>query len=174
MIKIFAFTLILAVSGVVLLPQPASAHVLIRDETKSIGSVLHIVPDDDPIAGQPASIFFDIQTQSIDKAKTELTITSAETGDSVSVPFEVAGSSVNAVYTFPSQGAYRLKLYVQSDKDYTFSYYQRVSRGLSAGPLDNSSYPLANSALVFSGTMALFLAIIIFNRRKEIKEQSTF
>ena len=37
-----------------LIPQNTFAHVLISDNTKSIGTVLHIVPDDNPVAGEQA------------------------------------------------------------------------------------------------------------------------
>lgn len=42
-----------------LIPQQAFAHVLQADG--SVGAVLHIDPDDEPYAGQPASFFFEFK-----------------------------------------------------------------------------------------------------------------
>ena len=156
------------------LPQIVTAHVLISDDTQSVGAVLHIVPDDDPIAGELTNLLFDIQAQKIDKNNPELTITNTATRAADDVPIKVDGSSVTADYTFLTQGVYKISLVVSSDNTYTFSYTQRVSRGLTGSALDKPTYPLANLALVFCSTLFLFLLIIMLNRRKEIKSNSTF
>jgi hypothetical protein len=41
------------------LPQVSDAHILKTD--KNIGVLLHVTPDDDPIIGQPANIFFEVR-----------------------------------------------------------------------------------------------------------------
>jgi len=154
--------------------QPASAHVLIRDSSGSIGAVLHVVPDDDPIAGQPSDLYFDIQTSAISKDSAGLTITNLATDKTDTVPVEVAGSGVGAQYTFASQGTYRLSLTIESDKTYQFSYAQRVSRGVTGSALDKPTYPLAQAGLVFGGIGLLMIGIVRVNRRKDIRRQSTF
>src|SRR5438309_1159094 len=54
--KRFAF--ISAVIGLLLMmPQSVYAHQMGRDGSTS--AILHIDPDDDPIAGQPSTLFFD-------------------------------------------------------------------------------------------------------------------
>lgn len=166
--------LLLLVGCTLLLPQKVLAHVLISDDTKSIGAVLHIVPDDDPIAGQQANLFFDIQTQKINKDTAKLTITDTATSEAANVPVKVNDNTVTADYTFPVQGVYRLSLTVSSDKTYSFNYSQRVSRGVMGSALDKPTYPLASLALVFCGTAFLFLLIILFNHRKELWRHSTF
>lgn len=55
----------LIVLGVLILPASVSAHVLITDKNNQIGSVLHITPDDDPIAGQPSALYFDIESKNV-------------------------------------------------------------------------------------------------------------
>lgn len=168
------FISLLLLGLTILLPPTASAHVLIGDDSKSIGAVLHVVPDDDPIAGQPSNLFFDIQTQKLNKNSAKLTITDVATAKAMDVPVKVDNNSVTADYTFPTQGVYGLSLAVTSDKAYVFNYSQRVSRGVTGSALDASTYPLANLALVFSGTMFLLLLVIMFNHRKDIKKHSTF
>ena len=174
MSKKILFSLLLLLCCTVLLPQKALAHVLISDDTKSIGAVLHVVPDDDPIAGQQSNLYFDIQTQKINKDTAKLTITDTAASEAANVPIKVDSNSVTADYTFPVQGVYRLSLTVSSDKTYTFNYSQRVSRGVTGSALDKPTYPLANLALVFCGTAFLFLLIILLNHRKEMWKHSTF
>lgn len=171
--KKIVLLLLLFVGLNVLLSKPAFAHVLIGDDTKTVGAVLHIVPDDDPIAGQQSSLYFDIQNTKLNENNTKLTITNLATNEAVNVPIKVEKSSVNADYTFPTQGVYQLSLTANSDKNYIFNYSQRVSRGVIGSTLDKPTYPLATIALIFSTTSFLFLLIIMFNHRKEIKKRSS-
>lgn len=164
--------LLITVGTILALPQSAAAHVLIGDSSKSIGAVLHIMPDDDPIAGQQSNLFFDIQTQNISKAT--LTITNAATGEANKVPTKVTANTVTADYIFPTQGAYNLALTLKADKTYSFSHAQRVTRGVFNSALDKPTYPLASLALVFCGTAFLVLVILLFNHRKELWRDSTF
>lgn len=166
--------LVMIIGVVALLPQNVFAHVLISDDMKSIGTIFHVVPDDDPVAGRQTDLFFDIQTQNINKENAKLAITNAATQETDDVTVIVEGSSVTARYTFRTQGVYRLSLVVTSDKTYTFHYSQRVSRGVVGNITNKPSFPLATFALVFSGAIFLLLSIVFFNNRKAIKEHSTF
>ncbi len=172
--KKILLSILILLSCVVALPQAVSAHVLISDDTKSIGAVLHIMPDDDPVAEEQANLFFDVQTRVINKDTTTLTITNVATSKTSEVPIKVTANSVTANYVFPDQGMYNLSLTVNSDKSYTFSYSQRVSRGVTGNALDKPTHPIATIALVFSGTTFLFLLVIMFNHRKEMWRRSTF
>jgi len=167
-------SILLLLGYVIVSPQSVSAHVLISDSTKSIGAVLHVMPDDDPVAGQTSNLFFEVQTQKINKDTAKLTVTDNSTGVTTEIPIKINGSSVSAGYTFPTQGVYNFLLTVSSDKTYTFNHSQRVSRGVTGSALDKPTYPLANLALVFCGTAFLFLLIILFNHRKEMWRHSTF
>lgn len=162
--------LLLSTLTILLFPTQASAHVLITDTTKTKGAILHINPDDDPIAGQPASFFFDMQDQDI----TEVTLTiNSTTSESKSVPLQISGSLATAEYIFPSQGAYDMTFAVQTvNSSYTFNYSQRVSRGISSGALDKPSYAWAEMLLLASGLGFVLLMIVAVNRRTAIKLQS--
>jgi hypothetical protein len=157
-----------------MLPQTASAHVLVNDTSDTVGAVLHIVPDDDPVAGQTANLFFDVQTERLNEKTTMLAVMNSATHEEAQLPVKMDGNSITAEYIFPTQGIYQLTLTVAADKEYTFVYSQRVSRGVSSGLSDKRAFPLAKFALIFSGTLFLFLLIVMFNYRKEIKKRSTF
>lgn len=154
----------------------AQAHVLITDTAKTKGAVLHITPDDDPIAGEPAVFFFDMQGQEIPygEGDVSLAVTDAE-GAAAEVEVSVSGTLATAEYVFPAQGAYKLVFTVASGgRDYTFEHSQRVSRGMINSTQNNSSYAWAEAALLFSILGILVLAIIVVNRREGIAAQSRF
>jgi hypothetical protein len=167
---------ILMILGVVLVPTPAKAHVLIRDDSKQIGAILHVYPDDDPVAGEYATLLYDIQLPSDmpDNLYAKLQITEPD-GSATIRPIKLSNNSGGLNYTFPVQGAYPLKLSIETtDKTYTFNYTQRVTRGAAASALDRPRFAWAEATLVACGTMLLLLLIIGLNRRHEIVEQSKF
>ena len=157
-----------------LIPQNTFAHVLISDNTKSIGTVLHIVPDDNPVAGEQARLYFDIQTQEIDKESAVLIIKNVQNNEVSDVAVNVSDSSVSANYTFPTQGVYALSLTIASDKTYTFNYSQRVSKGTANDVYSKPNSPLATGLLIFAIVSFMALLLVAFNNRKDIKEHSTF
>jgi hypothetical protein len=168
------------VANIVLVPQRASAHVLITDNTGSIGAILHVMPDDDPIAGEPSTLFFDIQSQSFSRHrhKVSLAITNDESG-TTQVPVKLTGSSVSATYTFPTQGVYKLALTAEAQDAanahaHTFTHTQRVSRGVAGGALDKPTHAWAEAALVACACSFAILMLVGINRRKEIKTYSKF
>jgi hypothetical protein len=153
-----------------LTPATASAHVFISDQAHEQGAVLHINPDDDPIAGQQANLFFDLQ--GIRPGEAALTVTDAA-GTAANIPVQISGSSVSANYTFPAQGVYQLDLQAGTTaKTYNFSYAQRVSRGTAAGPLDQSE-PLWADLLLYGGAVGIvLLAVVAAGRWREIVKNS--
>lgn len=148
--------------------QTASAHVLITDETKQAGAILHVIPDDDPIAGQESSLFFDIQGQSLESAV--LTVK----GTQIEIPVTVDKNTVSANYVFPTQGVYNLVLTAQSSdgQNHTFNYSQRVSRGVVGSALDRPSYSWAEAVIVAVVCSFLVSLILIASRWRNILAHS--
>ncbi len=154
--------------------QPAFAHVVIRDETNSVGAVLHITPDDDPVAGDKANLYFSIENQSLVRSNVTIAITDEATGQIANVEASMNSSSVSAEYVFPSRGVYSINLKVSGVENYNFSYTQRVTKGTGSSSLPEQEYPLAKATLLFSGMALIFTVIVLINRRKDIFSQSTF
>lgn len=169
--RLFVGLIVLAVCSMAVAP-PALAHVLIMDDTGTKGAILHITPDDNPIAGEPAALYLDIQ----DGAKSSANLTVEDTnGTAETVEARVDGSLAVFAYTFPAQGVYRLTFRVGMDAQaYSFSHTQRVSRGITASALQPPRYVWAEAVLFTSGVGIVVLGTIIFNRRKSIAAQSTF
>ncbi len=158
-----------------------SAHVLLRDARADIGAVLHINPDDDPIAGQTSQLYFDLQDKNsqvrIAYSGYELIIADERNG-AVTVPLTVSGSTLQVEYTFPSQGLYRLTLRSKASYDQFQKVAMRdslrVSRGV-AGRIDSKpKHPLA-SVISLAVTVAFIsLVILAWNYRHIIARHSRF
>ncbi len=89
------------------MPPQASAHVLKTDQT--IGAILHIDPNDSPVAGEPASIFFDLKDSANIFAIEDCTcvVSVLQNGESI---FEKTVTRISPVtYTFPERSIYTVQ-----------------------------------------------------------------
>jgi hypothetical protein len=163
------------IAAVLLFPASASAHVLVKDQTRGTGAILHLNPDDDPIAGERATLFFDIRDTSIhpESSQARLTITDDQSTTAV-VSSELLGSSVSADYIFPRQGLYQIKLAITQGGKTThiFLHSQRVSRGIIGSGTVNGAPAWAEIGVLCTLIAAAFTGIIVFNRRDAIKQYS--
>ena len=172
--KTLLFVLAL-VLGSLSLDQTAFAHVIIKDTSGVQGSILHISPDDDPIAGETTDAFYDIQSSSrlsVEDAKLKII---DESGSETDVTTFISKGNVSAQIVFPTQGLYKLVLNVTSgQKHLTFEYDQRVSRGIEASSYTKPTHKVAQAMLVFSGVGILVLLLVALNLRARIITQSRF
>ncbi len=151
------------------------AHVLITDETKTKGAVLHIIPDDDPVAGEEAALYLDTQEKLSDAGNSvTLSITEAS-GNQENVETKVDGTLATANYTFPTQGVYDLQFTVVSaGNTYIFKQSQRISNGITDNPLNRQTYVWAEILLITSGIGFALLVIMAINHRRELAKSSIF
>lgn len=119
---------------------PASAHVLQVDG--SIGAILHVDPNDDPIAGQPAAFFFDFSDKQNKFSPAECqciaSIISSSGATLFSTPLFNSTSQNNFndalfQYTFAQGGVYQVKVVGNPDsagqfQPFTLTYDIRVER----------------------------------------------
>lgn len=175
-VRAIGVTVIAAVFASLAFSHSASAHVLITDTSETKGAILHIAPDDSPIAGQQATLFLNTQNALLTKkSNVSLTITNTTTRASDTVKVTSADDMAIADYTFPTQGVYALVFrFAAEGIDYEFSHTQRISRGVMAGTVTTERHQWAEMLLVGSVVGAGALVIIVVNRRKEIARQSTF
>lgn len=164
--------LVVVFIAAVLFGPSVSAHVLVRDDSKSASAILHVIPDDDPIAGQRSELVFDIKTsRSIKSAG--LVIGNNESQKISEIPVIINGNILSAAYIFPNQGMYDIKLSVKTEgKDYIFSYSQRVSRGSSALLPVKRSHPWADVGIIITTCLIFLLIFIAIAHRKQISLQS--
>lgn len=166
---------LLIVMGVSSIPQVTFAHVLVMDTTGTQGAIVHIVPDDDPIAGDEAVIYFDRQgIDTTGDGGVTLDIRN-EAGSTVTVPTKTKDALTLARYTFPQQGVYELKFTVKDKNgELSFTQLQRVTRGVTNGTTSGQTHVWAEGLLVACGAGLLVLGVLFFNRRQEIKNHSRF
>jgi len=170
----YLLAIVVALVVTILLAPTAKGHVLLTDETKTKGAILHIVPDDDPIAGKKATLFFDTQQNLLDDAR-EVTLSVAREGDVQPevVKTKIDGALVMAEYVFPTQGVYVLRYeIVSSAKTYVFEQATRISRGIAGEGVSATHYSWAEGLLIGSAVFVVALGIVAWNRRKGIAKHS--
>lgn len=152
------FALVLA------LPISVQAHVLVSDEQDSKGAILHVSPDDDPIAGEESDLFFDLQDDELDADYVPYLSIANEDGQVDDVDVEKDANFVTAVYTFPYQGTYQLSLRIESgNESHTYEMTQEVTRGAVRNSSERQVEPWAYAlfGLALGGLMVLLLALVI-------------
>lgn len=164
---------ILVLFTLAFMPVTAAAHVLITDSTGGYGAVLHIMPGDDPIAGETAQLFFDIKGEDFQVADYIFTlIVRGDDGIETAVQTSRVGeTSVRAEVIFPQRGVYSLNLKGQAraiDYEISFATTQRVSRGNGDNTAGTVRYAWAEAGLVSAITGGLAILIVCINRRADI------
>ncbi len=172
---------LILVTAATLWPIPAQAHVLLADTKANIGAVLHINPDDDPVAGQTNQLYFDLQDKNsqvrIAYSGYELLVMD-EQGKGAKPVLEIADSTLIASYNFPRQGLYKLTLRSKSSYEQfqkvSMTYSLRVSRGTANPAETKEEYPLATVTAMGAGIALTVLTILAYNNRRLIARHSTF
>ena len=129
--------LLFVVSCLFLVAQPADAHILKTDG--DIGAVIHVDPDDDPIAGQQSNLFFEFKDKSGKLAIQDCTCTATilESGKKLTViplnPDPSDRLSGTFSYTFPEKNVYTIGISGvptagNSFQPFTLTYDIRVAR----------------------------------------------
>lgn len=165
---VFAFLIVLAAG--VGISQNASAHVVVNSTDSDSSAIMHIIPDDDPIAGEVANLMFDTQDGFLkDNSEISLVIMDLSKQSEVTVPTRRDDSLVLADYTFPTQGAYMLKYTVVTEgRAQVFEQDMRVSRGIQGTGQVVQKYPWAEGLLFAVAVLFLVIVVIGWNKRHEI------
>ena len=165
--------LLLAATLIVFLPMPAAqAHVLLRDDTQQVGALLHIQPDDDPIAGEEARLYFDLQPVPAGELTATLTVRT-ELGSTENIATTIDAGTISASYVFPAQGLYTLRLTVTADSaTHVFTYMQRVSRGIAHTAVQRQTHGWAELTLAVAASGFVILLVLYIRNRKAITNYS--
>lgn len=161
--------------GLVVFSRPAGAHMFSKDAETESGAVLHITPDDDPIAGENSLFVFDIENAPPPNPSIVAMLTIADDQNhAAAVPAHLNEHMVKAEYTFPSQGLYTITLTLEQNGQQThnFTQSQRVSRGTLINETASSKPLWAGLGALASGVAAVIVAFIAFYRRKVINSYS--
>lgn len=161
------FLLIIALT----FPINAFAHVLVTDN--SIGAVIHIDPDDDPIAKEKSTFIFDFKdkTNRLDLSLCSCDFHIVEDGKTIySQPLSNDGGnklSSSVSYTFPKKDIYTVKIIgkpLQSSQFQSFvlSYDVRVSRESNTNSENHSSDAIFISIILLASIC--IIGIYIFKK----------
>ncbi len=155
-------------------PTSVFAHVLVKDG--SIGAVVHISPEDDPIVGESASFFFEFKdtknnfeledcicTVKIRFSGTEVHSEQLSDGSSLASP--------SFSYSFPQKGVYKLVVEGSPSTDQSFNSFKleydlRVSR-TSSGDGQQNFLTENIQYLALVAILLLFLCVAFYNRPKK-------
>ncbi len=161
-----------------LIPKQSSAHVFFTNETGTSGVIMHLTPDDDPVAGELASMYFDIKDTklSTETHNYRLYIIDASNMQTQASTNPIGSQSVSALYVFPVQGTYTLELRATpiydanrlEQKPVIFRYSQSVNRGITASALDEPRYAWAEVGFIFAFVILGVVIVAVFNRRKDM------
>lgn len=155
----------------------ASAHVLQTDRT--IGAVMHIDPNDDPIAGEQASIFFELKdtTNRLTSKNCDCKIAILESGKTIyAQPIFQNNSNpsldnASLFYTFPNPDVYQIILTGNPLSKNSFQPFKLTFNIRAEQPTDNSS---TNKSQLFAtnhlgyfivGILLLLVSIVIVKRK---------
>jgi len=178
--KFIIFILIAILLG---LPSKSFAHVLLTDQ--SIGAVMHINPDDDPIVGRLSSFFFDFKdkTGKFDPTQCDCKFQIIENNMLIySQPLfsnnQTPGlSNTSAFYTFPKKDIYSIRitgkpLASNLFQPFTLKYDLRVSRVVSATSSKlKTSQPSVTAIIVITLALIVIIFSIFKNSRNKNKDK---
>lgn len=158
------------------IPQVAFAHVLKIDE--SIGAVMHIQPEDDPVAGEESSFYFEFKDKknTFDPKLCECTFSVESNGQELySQPLfqnntEPSLTNASVYYTFPKRGVYVIKitgrpLSAGAFDDFTLSFNQRVERSSETVTEKKSNWFLDHSPHLSVGIIGFSLVALVFYKK---------
>ncbi len=162
-----------------LLPIPVAAHVLKVDGT--IGAVLHIDPEDDPIIGQPAHLYFNISDTDKkfhpDNCTCLLTIANNNSKILFKSGLVIAGDALEAQTIFPEPNIYTIVIKgipktQNGFQAFSLQYEIRVAResGISSVHIHSATGLLGGHGLhgiILGGGICVVIAMIIQEQLKQ-------
>lgn len=173
---------------------PAFAHVLKTDN--AIGAVMHVTPDDDPVAGDDTTFFFDIKDKNnkFNSQACECTVTIFKGSEQIKQADLYQSGGTGGLetplftYVFPQRGIYVIQIsgkpkIADAFQAFTIKYDLRVDKENKAKVAatspgnNNAAAPLEhkqNHALhyILLGGAALVIVYLVIKNKKK-KKQST-
>lgn len=172
-LKKYLFLLLLLVLA---MPQVVSAHVLKTDG--NIGAVLHIDPDDDPIALSQSGFFFEFKDKQnrFTPENCDCTFSITEDGKEIYTQSLFASNpnpslqSASVFYTFPEKNIYQVKVVGKASppgafQSFTLVWDVRVAREANLSTSNNPSWLTQHLPHLIAGIIVgLFLLFAIIKQ----------
>jgi len=181
---VFLFVTLLFTFCFLTLPPLVSAHVL--ESSGSIGAVLHIDPEDDPIVGQQASFFFEFKDKQnkFNPANCTCTFSFLENGKKIfSQPLfqsntDSSLTTASVFYTFTQKDVYQVKvsgrplMEKKAFEPFTLTYAIRVSREINNSAntsVSSTNWLNRNGLLIGITVIAIIIVITIILRKRKAR-----
>jgi hypothetical protein len=181
-IKNFKFKIISALLFVTFVPNPVFAHIL--KSNHAIGAVLHVNPEDDPIAGQESSFFFEFKDKENKFTAGECfcTFSVLRAGKVIGTQSlfqnisDLQSNNAGTVFTFPDKDVYIVRVTGKPKTDGAFQAFQldytiRVDRGLDTGTPQSSIWN--NWWVQHTPHILIIIIIIAYIIKAGLKERAT-
>lgn len=166
------FVLAILVVTLAVFPAPVQAHTLIVDSSRNHGAVLHISPNDEPVAGEETTLYLDTHGQILREPDTTVSVDITGETSTETVKMKIQGDLATVRHTFAEAGVYNLRLTIDNSQPISFSHAQRVSRGIQSTILGVTlQHQWAEPLLISSGVAIIVLGIVAYNRRGQIRRQ---
>lgn len=153
------------------IPTTVSAHVLATDQ--SIGAVMHIDPNDQPVLNQPAYLFFEFKdkTNKFNPANCNCNLAILENGQQIfSQPLYQGNNApsltnATATYTFSKKDVYQIQVtgtptVANAFQPFTLTYDIRVDQGQQNTQNPQNMLPILIAVVVIASLVVLFLVIV--------------
>lgn len=168
--------LVILVVAFALCISSVQAHFLITDN--QIGALLHVNPNDDPVAGEPATFFFELKDKEnkFDPAQCDCTFTVSENGAEIHSQALYSGSNeASVIYTFPQKSIYTVTITGKPNGGAQFQHFslswnfrieteKQQSDSNSEGKLDSRMYWAITT---FAGVTVCGILLFIAWRKKK-------
>ena len=177
--KIVLFVLIFFAISLGVPTQEALAHVLKTDG--SVGAVIHINPEDDPIAGQESGFYFEFKDtkNAFSPEKCNCVFSIKENGKELNSQSLFQNSTnpsledVSVYYTFPQRGVYTVgitgtPITPEDFEPFTLSWDIRVEREAqtSAAQETSSSNDQNIKYIVLVGAVVIIVGLVLSKKKK--------
>lgn len=154
----------------------AYAHQLIPDTTHTTGAILHMTPNDDPVAGTVTGIYYEMQSKElVSKAAITMMVESSEGGIREVLPVVVTNETVSSSFTFPNKNLYYLTLTVTPIDDRRVIIIRSPVRIIASSKGANPARKVPSAIRVgIVVTVWAFTALVVvgFKNRKKIIKSS--
>lgn len=173
--KSLAFFIVLI--GLLFLPQSTYAHFLATD--KQIGAVIHVTPNDEPVAGLESSFFFDFKDEEnkFKSSDCDCTFIIKESGKTIyshkifQNQSEPNLTKASVTYTFPQKDIYQVQIVGKPEitnefQPFTLSWDFRIDQQADPQTVanqGNAASKYLRYAIIF-GSVAALILVIFFMR----------
>lgn len=162
--------------------RPAEAHLLATDNT--IGAVLHIDPNDQPVAGSQASFFFEFKdkTNLFDPSNCDCSFIVSENGRQIysqplfQSPPTPTQKDASVFYTLPKKDIYQIEVVgkpIKADtfQPFTLQWNIRVDQEASNHPVTNTFWTTHWLHLLMGSIgVAVFLWLFLSQKKRPSKK----